>query len=107
MTRATFHYRALGGSVPFLKWLAALSDARARFKVRARIRRAAIGNLGDHRSVGGGVIELRIDHGPGYRVYVGLYGEELIVILCGGDKRNQSEDIALAHAYWSDFKKRL
>ena len=66
-----------------------------------------MGNFGDHRSVGEGVIELRIDFGPGYRVYVAPHGEEIIVLLCAGDKSTQQEDIANAHEYWADFKRTL
>jgi putative addiction module killer protein len=62
--------------------------------------------LGDWRSVGDGVCELRIDYGPGYRVYYGQDGEALILLLCGGDKRTQAKDIEKAHGYWKDYKAR-
>jgi putative addiction module killer protein len=61
---------------------------------------------GNWKNVGGGVCELRIDHGPGYRVYYGQEGETLILLLCGGTKRTQAKDIEKAHAYWKDYKAR-
>jgi putative addiction module killer protein len=73
-----------------------LKDRVARNRIVARIDRAANGNLGDGKSVGGGVAEMRIDHGPGYRVYFARRGEQLIIILAGGTKRTQSADIRKA-----------
>lgn len=80
----------------FSKWLTDLRDAVARARIAARIRRLALGNPGDFRPVGEGVSELRIDHGPGYRVYFVQRGAVLIVLLCGGDKRTQDRDIRKA-----------
>ena len=80
----------------FVRWLAGLRDLRARAKVLARIERLIGGNPGDVKSVGGGVSEMRIDYGPGYRVYYATRGSELIVLLAGGDKRSQSRDIKTA-----------
>ena len=80
----------------FSEWLADLRDDRAKARVASRIRRLAFGNPGDVRPVGEGVSELRIDYGPGYRVYFVRRGEEVIVILCGEDKRTQDRDIARA-----------
>ena len=73
-----------------------LRDLRARARIQARIERLAMGNPGDVRPVGEGVSELRIDHGPGYRVYFTRRGQELVVLLAGGDKSTQSEDIRTA-----------
>ena len=80
----------------FAQWLDALSDLRARARIQARIERLAMGNSGDVRPVGEGVSELRIDYGPGYRVYFKKRGRALIVLLAGGDKNSQSRDIRTA-----------
>ena len=80
----------------FARWLANLRDGRARARINARIRRFSIGNPGDAKSVGGGVSELRIDYGPGYRVYFVRRGEALVILVAGGDKRTQSRDITTA-----------
>jgi putative addiction module killer protein len=82
----------------FRKWLTALRDERARARILKRLDRAQAGNLGDVAAVGGGVSEMRIFHGPGYRVYFVQRGKELIVLLCGGDKSSQAADIAEARA---------
>ena len=80
----------------FSSWLTALRDDRARAKIAVRIRRLAFGNPGDVKPVGEGISELRIHHGAGYRVYFVQRGEQLIVLLCGGDKSTQEKDIAVA-----------
>ena len=80
----------------FTDWFAGLRDSRARARVTVRIRRLSLGNPGDVKPVGGGVSEMRIDYGPGYRVYFVRRGDAIVVLLCGGDKRNQDRDIARA-----------
>lgn len=82
----------------FATWLAGLRDDRARARILKRLDRAGQGNLGDVAPVGGGVSEMRIFYGPGYRVYFVQRGSELIVLLCGGDKSTQSADIEEAKA---------
>ena len=82
----------------FATWLAGLRDDRARARILKRLDRAGQGNLGDVTPVGGGVSEMRIFYGPGYRVYFVHRGKELIVLLCGGDKSTQSADIEEAKA---------
>ncbi|WP_109478494.1 type II toxin-antitoxin system RelE/ParE family toxin [Paraburkholderia sp. C35] len=82
----------------FDHWFVRIRDLRARVRVQARIDRLAMGNPGDHKSVGGGVQEMRIDYGPGYRVYYTQRGAVLVVLLCGGDKTSQQADIAEAKA---------
>ena len=77
----------------FAKWLMKLRDLRARARIQARIDRLELGNAGDVKPVGEGVSEMRIDYGPGYRVYFIQKGSELIILLAGGDKRSQSRDI--------------
>jgi putative addiction module killer protein len=80
----------------FSTWLQGLKDDKTRAIIAARIRRLAFGNPGDVRPVGGGISELRVDYGPGYRVYYVQRGAVLIVVLCGGDKKSQQRDIKLA-----------
>lgn len=80
----------------FARWLGRLKDGEARARITVRVFRLASGNPGDVRPVGGGLSELRIDCGPGYRVYFMRRGETLVVLLCGGDKRTQDKDIAAA-----------
>jgi len=80
----------------FARWLDGLHDMRARARVQVRIERLAAGNPGDIRPVGGGVSELRIDYGPGYRVYFKYVGREIVILLAGGDKSTQSADIRTA-----------
>ena len=80
----------------FAKWIDALKDIRARARIQVRIERLAAGNPGDVKPVGGGVSELRIDYGPGYRVYYKKHGRQMVILLAGGDKRSQSKDIKTA-----------
>jgi putative addiction module killer protein len=80
----------------FAQWLDGLRDVRARARVQVRIERLAEGNAGDVEPVGEGVSELRIDYGPGYRVYFKKHGREVLILLAGGDKRTQSADIKTA-----------
>lgn len=80
----------------FAQWIDALRDLRARARIQARVERLAMGNAGDVKPVGEGVSELRIDYGPGYRVYFKKRGQMLIVLLVGGDKSSQTRDIKTA-----------
>ena len=80
----------------FAKWIDALKDIRARARILVRIERLAAGNPGDVKPVGGGVSELRIDYGSGYRVYYKKHGRQMLILLAGGDKRSQSKDIKTA-----------
>jgi putative addiction module killer protein len=92
-----------GGRVPFDEWFDSLRDAKACVAVDARLARVRAGNFGDHKSVGGGVCELRIALGPGLRVYYGLHGRQVVVLLGGGDKRTQARDIRRAQQLWQQF----
>lgn len=96
-------YISADGTNPFRRWLAQLAtDARARIQVR--VLRFEAGNLGDHKSVGDGVWEARLDFGPGYRVYFAKAGRMVILLLVGGDKRSQAKDIAQAKLHWAQYK---
>lgn len=99
-------YLTENGRNPFRKWLEALRDRQARAKIRVRLNRIRLGNFGDCKSVGRGVSELRVPHGAGYRIYFGRKGETIVILLCGGDKKTQSKDIALAQSYWDDYLRR-
>jgi putative addiction module killer protein len=83
-----------------------LADARAQAKIAVRIDRLAAGNFGACKSLGRGLFELRIDWGPGYRVYYAMLGTSCVLLLCGGDKRRQSADIGRALEYLKDYKER-
>ncbi len=80
----------------YADWFAKLRDERARGRILVRIRRLSLGNPGDSKSVGEGILEMRIDYGPGYRIYYTRIGEEIIILLAGGDKRTQPRDIEKA-----------
>lgn len=99
-------YTTVDGRNPFVEWLNSLRDSSARFRINSRLRRVALGNLGDYRAVGEGVCELRIDYGAGYLVYFGQVGTTIVVLLCGGDKSTQTQDIRKAKEYWADYEKR-
>ena len=96
-------YETAAGKIPFEEWLTELKDATGRALIQKRINRVRIGNMGQNRSVGDGVWELKVDFGPGYRVYYGEDGPFLVVLLCGGDKGSQDRDIAKAKEYWRDY----
>ncbi len=97
-------YRAPSGQAPFTEWLKSLQDVRTRKRIQNRVVRIESGNLGDHKSVGDGVFELRLHFGPGYRIYFGEVDNTIILLLCGGDKSSQSGDIDRAKAYWQEYK---
>lgn len=92
---------------PFELWLEALRDRQARVRIKKRLDRVSLGNLGDFKPVGEGVLELRIDYGPGYRVYFAQAGTTIVLLLCGGDKSTQAQDIPRAQQYWTDFQARF
>jgi putative addiction module killer protein len=104
MSRRVIVYEASNGCEPFNDYVESLRDRLAAGKIKSRVRRAQLGNLGDYCGVGEGVIELRIHYGPGYRVYLGIIGDDLVV-LCAGDKSTQNKDIDQAKTYWTDYKK--
>jgi putative addiction module killer protein len=99
-------YETGDGQRPFKKWLDSLRDKATIARINARLARVEFGNFGDAKPVGNGVVELRLVFGSGYRIYYGLDGDKLVVLLTGGDKSTQEKDIKLAHDYWSDYLRR-
>lgn len=93
------------GICPFVQWLEGLRDRRARAKIRQSLDRLGLGNMGDFKSVGKGVLELRVNYGSGYRVYFARTGQQIVLLLCGGDKKTQNKDILKAQQYWMAFQK--
>lgn len=89
----------------FADWLTGLRDQTAKKRVVARIRLAELGNFGDHHSLVDGIWEMRIHHGPGYRLYYAQEGSAVYLLLVGGDKQTQSRDIEKAKALWNEVKK--
>jgi putative addiction module killer protein len=103
--KAIFYKDSKSQKEPFREWLDGMKDTAAQARVSVRIARAEDGNFGDHKSVGGGVYELRIPFGPGYRVYYAIDGQKIILLLLGGDKSSQSKDIEKAQKFWASHKK--
>ena len=96
-------YVTADGTDAFDTWFR-LQSAEIRARVQTRLDRVELGSFGDHRGIGKGVFELRIDRGPGYRVYYGRDGEDLVVLLAGGTKKRQTHDIQTAHALWKAYR---
>ena len=99
-------YQDTAGCKPYADWLESLTDNKTKARVVARVNRIAAGNFGDCKPLRDGVQELKIDFGPGYRVYLSKQGPVLVMLLCGGDKSDQSRDIERAIAYLKDWKQR-
>jgi putative addiction module killer protein len=93
----------IGGRDVYAEWLEGLRDAAGRAVISKRIRRITEGNFGDHRFVGEGVWEIRIHFGPGYRLYYGEDGPNVVLLLCGGDKGTQQKDIRRAQEFWAAY----
>ena len=98
-------YVDTAGRSPFTKWLSAL-NVQAAAKVATALERISDGNLSNVRPVGRGVLEYKIDFGAGYRIYFGRDGDQLLILLAGGTKKRQREDIQQAHVHWADYRKR-
>ena len=96
-------YIDIAGRSPFTKWLRAL-NVHAAAKVATALERVADGNLSNVKAVGDGVLEYKIDFGPGYRIYFGRDGDRLIILLAGGTKKRQQNDIRRAKANWEDYR---
>lgn len=104
--RTVIVYSDDNGREPIEEWLNSLKDKKTVMRIRRRIDRMALGNFGDYKSVGGGVLEARFFFGAGYRVYFAEDGDTIIVLLCGGDKSTQKKDIRKGQEYWLDYQNR-
>ena len=98
-------YLDAAGDSPYRHWFESL-DAQAAAKVTVALTRIELGNLSNVKGVGAGVLEFRLDFGPGYRIYFGKDGDRLVILLAGGTKSRQQKDIAAAQKRWADYKKR-
>jgi putative addiction module killer protein len=98
-------YLTQDGKSPYVSWIRHL-DGKTKGRIEGRVSRLLLGHLGKSRSVGKGVVELILDFGPGYRVYIGQEGHKVIILLCGGDKSTQRSDIIDAQKYWDDYQER-
>jgi putative addiction module killer protein len=96
-------YDTAEGKRPYSEWLYKLRDVATIARIRARIDRIEEGNLGQYKALGTGLFELKFDFGPGYRVYFAVDGDEIILLLSGGDKGSQRKDIEKARGYWTDY----
>jgi putative addiction module killer protein len=94
------------GKEPFIEWMESIKDVKTRDRIFTRLDRLEVGNTGDHRPVGSGVFELKLQFGPGYRIYYGEDGDVLVILLIGGDKKTQSKDIKKALSYWKNYKEK-
>ena len=99
-------YEDRNGNRPFSDWLYALRDVKTQARLESRIRRLGLGDMGDFRILSGGLIELRLDFGPGYRVYCSRIENRIILLLYGGDKSTQNSDIRKAREYLADYRER-
>ena len=99
-------YRTQNGREPFTEWFHAIQNTRTQTRIRGRLDRLEKGNFGDCASVGGGVFELRLHFGPGYRIYFGEMDRTIVLLLCGGDKSTQTRDIQRAKTYWLEHKEK-
>lgn len=100
------NYETRSGDAPFEQWMNSFRDYATLTRVKLRLDRVAAGNLGDHRHVGNGVWELRLDFGPGYRIHFAFESDRLVLLLAGGRKGSQARDIAKAKEYWRDYQAR-
>lgn len=98
------YYRAPNGKQPFTEWFESIRDKNTQNRIDKRLERLEDGNFGDCQPVGGGVFELRLHFGPGYRIYFGQISNSFVLLLCGGDKASQARDIELAKTYWREYK---
>jgi putative addiction module killer protein len=106
ISRKVEKYLTKQGKDFFQEWLDGLADRKAKILIDKTIAKIRLGNLGDHKSVGEGVQEIRLDYGPGYRLYFAEHGNILVILLCGGTKKRQQDSIDRAKLFWKDWKER-
>lgn len=99
-------YNTENGEQPFVEWLEGLKDSTVRYRIKERLDRVALGNLGVHKHIDQGVYELKLDFGSGYRIYYGEENQKIILLLCGGDKSSQKKDIKKAIKFWKNYLSR-
>jgi len=107
MKQIVDNYVLPNGTEPIVEWLEALQDIKGRAKIRARINQLRAGNPGQFNVVAPGIMEMKLDYGPGYRIYFARVGNKMMLLLCGGDKSTQRADIKKATDYLSDYKRRV
>ena len=100
------HYMTSDGHDLFMDWRNQIKDSKSKVAIDRRLYRVELGNFGDHKYCRDGVWELRLDLGPGYRIYYAKTGKTVVLLLCGGTKRSQDADISKACAYWKDWRQR-
>lgn len=99
------YYETESGEQPFRNWLLSLKDKEYKRRILIQINRIRVGNLGNCKSVGEGVMELKINFGPGYRIYFGQIENKIVILLNGGDKSSQKTDIKVAKTYWANYRR--
>jgi len=104
--REAVHYNTPAGRIPFVQWHDSIKDVQHYSAIALQVDKMAMGNFSDRKPVGKGVNEVRLNKGPGFRIYYALYKDAFIILLGGGSKRGQQKDIELAQKYWADFKNR-
>lgn len=104
---SVLNYVTPTGRDPYRQWYRGIKDEKTRAIITTRIERLQLGNPGDSRRLNKDLYELRIDYGPGYRVYFGFLYNKIIILLCGGTKRTQQRDIAKAQNFWNEFLERI
>jgi putative addiction module killer protein len=106
LTKQIEIYSTLQGEKPFISWLESLKNKQIKYRIRERLDRIALGNMGDYKSLQQGVCEFRYSFGSGYRIYFGEMDRKIIILLCGGDKSTQEKDIKKAIQYWKEYLSR-
>ncbi len=105
--REILHYTTPSGRNPYRQWYTRIKDQKTQIAISNKISRLRSGNLGDFKRLSKDLYELRIHHGPGYRIYFGVFQNDIVILLCGGTKGTQQRDIIRAQNYWDDFLERM